>query len=291
MAAATKRTTLYRMLLLVSTVAGLYVAVCAAAFLAQRHLVYFPGAAPPVDPSAAGLAFEERGLTTADGLRLHAWWVRAADPQGVVIVCHGNAGSIAQRLHLARAFVSMGLDVLLFDYRGYGRSQGRPGEEGTYLDAEAAYDLVRGELGAPPERIVLYGESLGAAVAAELAGRRAAAALVLESGFTSLPDLGAEIYPWLPVRLLARLRYATAEKLARVDQPVLIVHSPADDIVPFAHAERLRSAAGPDAALIETSGGHNDGGFALDPHALEQVRDFVRRHLGRDQGVESARER
>jgi fermentation-respiration switch protein FrsA (DUF1100 family) len=213
-------------------------------------------------------------------VELHAWWIPAEEQRGAVIVSHGNAGSIGQRLHLAHAFHGMGLGVLLYDYRGYGRSEGRPSEDGLYLDAEAVWRLVVDELGVAPERLVLYGESLGGAVAVELATRRPAAALILESSFRSLPAVGAEAYPFLPVRLLARNRFDSEAKVGALEMPLLVVHSPEDEVVPFAHAEGLVAAAGGRARLLRTTGRHNDGGFALSGELTREVRAFVDAALG-----------
>lgn len=247
-----------RVLLLV--LAG-YAGLCLLVYCFQARLVFFPGQAPRVDPAAFGLVHREVELTTSDGERLHGWFFPRAEALGAVLVCHGNAGSIENRLELARAFLGLGWAVLLFDYRGYGKSSGAPSEAGTYLDAEAAHDhLVRVE-GFAPGRIVLHGESLGGAVALELALRRPCAGLILESAFTSIPDMAAEVYPFLPARLLARIRYDNLAKVGRLGVPLLVVHSPADEIVPFAHGERLYAAARGKKRFLATGGGHNDGGF------------------------------
>jgi fermentation-respiration switch protein FrsA (DUF1100 family) len=252
----------------------LYLGSCLLVFLVQARLVYFPSRALGPDPSSLGIAFEEPELVASDGVRLHGWFLPAPEPRGALLFCHGNAGNVSHRLVAARAFRNMGLSVLLFDYRGYGRSDGRPSEEGTYLDAEAAYDWLRGR-GLAPERIALYGESLGGGVAIELARRREVACVLVESAFTSVPDLGAELYRWLPVRLLARIRYDNAEKLGKLRVPLLLVHSPDDEIVPFAHAERLLALAREPKDLLRTEAGHNDGGFLRRAEWLERVREFL----------------
>ncbi|MDP6539247.1 MAG: alpha/beta hydrolase [Planctomycetota bacterium] len=262
------------MLTLPLTLGALYGGVCLLAFLGQRRMVYFPGGPPAADPGDVGQAFEEHYFEASDGVRLHGWWIPADPGAGAVLLCHGNGGNIAGRLHIASALHEMGLAVFLFDYRGYGNSEGAPDEEGTYLDAVAAWERVTGPLGVAAERLILQGESLGGAVAVELAGRRAAAGLVVESSFTSLADIGAAAYPWLPVRALARIRYGTIDKLGALDLPILLLHSPADEIVPFSHSERLLAAAGGDARLWRTSGGHNDGGFTRRAEDLETVREF-----------------
>ncbi len=258
----------------------LYLAVCAAAFLFQRRLLYLPGPAPSATPASIGLEHGELLLRAADGTRLGAWWIPAPDAWAGALVTHGNAGSIEHRLHIARAWHALGVDCLLLDYRGYGASEGSPHEQGLYLDAEAGYDeLARrlAERGLGPERIVLHGESLGGAVAVELALRRAVGAVVIESAWSSLGELAARLYPFLPVRLLLRERFDTRAKVGSLSAPLLVLHGRRDEIVPFEHGERLAAAAG--AELVELSGTHNAGGFALDPSARVRVEAFLRQTL------------
>ena len=230
-------------------------------------------------PASMGLRFDALTLATDDGERLDAWHVPArtgAPSLGLVIVFHGNAGNIGHRLDYLRMFHDLGYASLIFDYRGYGRSSGKPSEEGTYLDAAAAWRHATGALGYPAQRIVAFGESLGGAVAAQLASSQRPAALVLASSFTSVPDLGAEIYPWLPVRALARIRYDTRERLATIAAPVLVIHSRGDDIIPFAHGERLFAAARSPKQFLEIAGGHNDGFVFGRKEWVSQLDDFLR---------------
>jgi uncharacterized protein len=256
---------------------GLYGGACLLVFLLQARLVYFPDRVVGADPGSVGVEFEDLALVASDGVRLHGWLLPGpADTRRALVLCHGNAGNVSHRVFKARTLSELGFAVLLFDYRGYGKSEGSPTEEGTYRDAEAAYDFVR-ERGFAPERIALYGESLGGAVAIELARRRPVACVVVESTFTSVPDLGAPLYPWLPVRLLARIRYDNASKIGALDVPLFVAHSPSDDIVPFAHAERLRALAGPRAEFLDTAGGHNDGGLFERAEWLERLRAFLDR--------------
>lgn len=259
------------------TLLVLYVAVCAAAFLFQRRLLYLPGPAPGTTPASVGLEHEELRLVTADGTRLGAWWIPRPDAWAGALVTHGNAGSIEHRLHIARAWHELGVACLLLDYRGYGASEGSPHEQGLYLDAEAGYDELARRLSAQglgPERVVLHGESLGGAVAVELALRRPVGAVVVESAWSSLSELAARLYPFLPVRFLLRERFDTQAKVARLSAPLLVLHGRRDEIVPFEHGERLAAAAG--AELVELAGTHNAGGFALDPRARARVEVFLR---------------
>jgi hypothetical protein len=244
--------------------------------LFQGRLVWFPGPPPASTPASQGLAFEPLTLRSADGLALDAWYLLAERPVATVLVCHGNAGSIANRVWLARAYLAMDCSVLLFDYRGYGRSEGRPSEQGTYDDADAAWRHLVEERGVDPARLVLHGESLGAAVALELAGRRAVGAVVIESAFTSLPDLGARLYPLLPVRWMARIRYDNMARIGALRTPLMVIHSPHDEIVPFADGKALYDAAPGPKEFLQTAGGHNDGGFLLQAEWQDRVAAFVR---------------
>jgi fermentation-respiration switch protein FrsA (DUF1100 family) len=236
-------------------------------------------------PAAIGLRFDALTLATEDGEKLDGWHVPAGTgtpARALVIVFHGNAGNIGHRLDYLRMFHDLGYASLILDYRGYGRSSGKPSEDGTYLDAAAAWNHATQVLGYPAERIVIFGESMGGAVAAQLAESRRPAALVLASTFTSVPDLGAEIYPWLPVRALARIRYDTRERLASIAAPVLVIHSRGDDIIPFAHGERLYAAAKPPKQFLEIEGGHNDG-FVFGREAwVRQLDDFLHPALARE---------
>ncbi len=257
---------------------GGYLLLCLVIFALQRRLVYFPGPPPTVTPSAVGLEFDDLSIVTGDAETLHAWRVRAGGvAEGVVIHCHGNAGSIEHRIETARAFADMGLDCILFDYRGYGRSTGAPFEEGTYTDAEAVHDWAIGEGGYAAEKILIFGESLGGGVAVELARRREVAGLVLESSFTSIVDLGSKHYGWLPVNLLARDRYASIEKVGGLSNPILVLHGRGDEIIPFEHGEGLAKAAGVD--LVELPGGHNSGGFLQRADLRRTVGEFFERAL------------
>lgn len=233
-------------------------------------------------PASIGLRFESLTLVTDDGEKLDAWHVPTRTgklPRALVIVFHGNAGNIGHRLDYLRMFHDLGYASLILDYRGYGRSSGKPSEDGTYIDAASAWRHATQVLGYPAGKIVVFGESMGGAVAAQLAASQQPAALVLASTFTSVPDLGAEIYPWLPVRALARIRYDTHERLATIASPVLVIHSRGDDIIPFAHGERLFATARAPKQFLELEGGHNDG-FVFGREAwVRQLDDFLRSAL------------
>ncbi len=268
-------------MVVVATIAAVYVGLCLLMYLFQARLVYFPMRGIEDTPGARGLPFEAVPLRASDGTKLGAWLIPADAPRGVVLVCHGNAGNISHRLDLAIFFRKLGLSTLLFDYRGYGESEGNPTERGTYLDAEAAWGFLVNERKVPPGQIVVFGESLGGAVAAWLAKDRQPGALVLQSTFTSLPDLGARLYPWLPVRLLSRFRYNTREYVRQAKCPILVMHSRSDEIVPFSHGTKLFEAANEPKEFIELAGSHNDGFLLSGQASLESLATFLAKHLSR----------
>lgn len=244
----------------------------------QADYVYYPERDWAFTPEAIGLSYEEVLFQSADGIELSGWLVKAENPQGTVLICHGNAGNISHRLDEIRMFHGLGLNVFIFDYRGYGHSQGTPTEEGTYQDAEAAWQYLTEERGIKPKEIVVAGRSLGAAIAAHLAVQKTPRALILESGFTSLPDMASELYPFYPVRFFLKFHYDTVEALKGVRCPVLVVHSRDDTLVPFDHGQRLFEAANPPKEFLEIHGPHNEG-YAMSWGQYRQaLLNFLERH-------------
>ena len=232
------------------------------AYASQSKLLYLrsvPGRELLGAPSDAGLPFDEVWIETADGVRLHGWYVPAQPARATLLFFHGNAGNVSHRLDSLRIFHDLGLSVLIIDYRGYGRSEGTPSERGTGRDARAAWAYLVTERGAEPEKIVVFGRSLGAAVAAELARDVAPGALILESAFTSVPDIAQEAYWFLPARWLSRFEYATAEYVKEIAAPVLVIHSEDDEIIPFHHGRAVFEAANGPKQLLVLHGDHNTG--------------------------------
>ncbi|SES74618.1 hypothetical protein SAMN05216326_10321 [Nitrosomonas marina] len=250
-------------------------------FFMQSHLVYFPhiGREMIATPGQIGLSYETVEIITDDGETLHGWFVPAPDATGTVLFLHGNAGNISHRLDYLTMFRAFGLNTLIFDYRGYGKSSGTPSESGTYADADAAWQYLTGIKGVRPDRVVLYGESLGGAIAARLAADNNPAILVLASTFTSVPDLAETIYPFLPVRLIARFEYNTLAYLKSVSCPVFVAHSPDDDIVPFSHGQRLYQAAAEPKHFLALSDGHNDGFIAMRQEWIDVLGTFINTNL------------
>jgi len=247
----------------------------------QSGMVYLPQKDMAASPAAVGLRYEDVFFPAGDGVNLHGWFVPSEPAKGVLLFCHGNAGNISHRLDSIMIFHQLGLSVFIFDYRGYGRSEGEPSEEGTYRDAEGAWNYLIQKRKVRPEGIVLFGRSLGGAVAAWLGQDRPAGALILESTFTSFRDIAGDVYPWLPARMLARYDYESASHLARVQCPVLIIHSRDDEIIPFKHGERLFASARDPKVFLEISGSHNDGYQRSGILYTEGLNAFLMRFMGR----------
>jgi hypothetical protein len=266
---------------LLALLAAGYGLIAAALYLFQPQLVFLPGIGrdDPTTPAQLGLRYETLSLPAGVDVSLRAWYVPAEHPRGAVLLLHGNAGSIAQRIDWLPLFRDLRLDALLLEYRGYGRSTGTPSEAGIYEDAMAGWDWLTRTRAIPASRIVVLGESLGGAPAAWLAARVQPGMLVLHSSFTSAPDLAAELYPWLPARQLTRFELDTRGNLARVAAPVLIAHSPQDEVVPYAHGKSLFAAAREPKRFVELSGGHNDGYLHRRPEWIAALAEFVDAHL------------
>jgi fermentation-respiration switch protein FrsA (DUF1100 family) len=230
----------------------------------EHRLVYYPGRTMDATGAELGRPFEDVVFKAGDGVELSGWFFpgnsNSPRAQFVVLVLHGNAGNISHRVDLCRALLEAGVSVFALEYRGYGRSKGRPGEEGTYLDAQAAHQWLR-QKGFLGKDIIAYGESLGGGVASELCLREETGGLVLQSTFTSIPDIGKELYPWLPVRWMSTIKYDTRARLPHIQVPVLVMHSRTDDLIGFHHAERNFAAANEPKFFCELPGVHNDPGW------------------------------
>lgn len=223
--------------------------------------VYHPTRALDARPEQLGRPFEEVRFKSSDGVDLHGWFFHStpsSNGTGVVILfCHGNGGNISHRLAYYEVLLETGAAVLTFDYRGYGLSEGRPSEAGTYQDALGAMDWLFNR-GFDSTNVIVFGESLGGGIASEVASRQTVGGLVLQSTFTSVPDVGAEIFWWLPVRLLGSIQYDTHQKLPNIQVPVVIMHSRKDSLIRYTHAERNFEAANEPKWLVELQGDHND---------------------------------
>jgi fermentation-respiration switch protein FrsA (DUF1100 family) len=221
--------------------------------------------------------FEDVRFQASDGTRLNGWFFSAGNgsqhADQAIVICHGNAGNISHRADLCKAFVWMGMNVFSFDYRGFGASEGRPSEEGTYLDAVAAVKWLESK-GFQSTKVVAFGESLGGGIVSELALRVPLGGIVLQNTFTSIPDIGADLFPWMPVRLLTTINYDTRAKVPQINIPVMVIHSRGDGLAGFHHAQKNFAAANEPKLFWETQGDHNE--LLMDKaHFMQGIERFV----------------
>jgi fermentation-respiration switch protein FrsA (DUF1100 family) len=245
----------------------------------QRKLMYFPSAHVP-SPESLGIGgVEEVSFPTADGLTLNGWFIsRSEQPQFTLIVFNGNAGNRAFRAPLAEVLARAGLAVLLFDYRGFGGNPGLPSEQGLRTDARAARDYLLTRPEVDRRRLVYFGESLGTAVAAELAVAHPPAALILRSPFTSMSDMARLHYGFLPTRWILRDRYATIDRVKRVNAPLMVIGGDADAIVPIAQTLQVyETASEPKELLVIEGAGHNDQSMLAGREMTDAVVRFLLR--------------
>jgi fermentation-respiration switch protein FrsA (DUF1100 family) len=268
-----------RTLVSILTIAfSIYVLLALMLYLFQGRMVFLsnlPDRTLIASPGDIDLDYENVSLTTSDNERLHGWYVPAANPRGVLLFFHGNAGNISHRLESIEIFHELGLDTLIIDYRGYGLSTGKASEQGTYLDAQAAWDYLVDSRGIPADRIIVFGRSLGGAIGAWLGARNTPAAVVIESSFSSGVDMAHRLYPFLPARLITRLRYPVVDYAGRLKCPVLVIHSRQDEIIPFAMGQAIYAAVKQHKKFLELRGDHNNGFLISQGDYVAGLRDFT----------------
>jgi uncharacterized protein len=255
-------------------VAAVYALVAVAGYLAQRRLMYFPDVArvQPAEVSLAGV--EERVLKTPDGERVIAWYGKARPGQPTLLYFHGNGGSLSIRSERIRRFMAEGWGVYMMTYRGYGGSSGSPTEVNNVADARLAYGALVLE-GVDPSAIILYGESLGSGIATRIAVERPVAGLILEAPYTSIVDVGAQAYPFLPVRLFLVDRYETVKYIANVKVPLLILHGERDGVVPAAMGRELARLANEPKRLVIFPEGRHSNLYLDGNNAIGVVRQWI----------------
>jgi fermentation-respiration switch protein FrsA (DUF1100 family) len=265
------------MLKFILVVAACYGLLLVVMYFMQGRMLYLaevPGRALVMTPTDIGMGYQDASIETSDGVTLHGWFIPGRSSR-VLLFFHGNAGNISHRLESIAQFHSLGMSVFIIDYRGYGRSEGRPTEKGIYRDADAAWRHLVERRGVAASDIVVFGRSLGASVASRLAMRHQPLALIVESSFTSVPDIAQELYPWLPVHWLTRLKHATRDHVKSVRCPVLVVHSRDDEIIPFHHAEEIFASANEPRTLLAIRGSHNDAFLRNERAYLDGIRAFL----------------
>jgi fermentation-respiration switch protein FrsA (DUF1100 family) len=269
--------------------AAAYLAVAALVWWQQDRLLYFPSRSYREMPERSGLRHEDAWMTDADGVKIHGWFIPAGtgrglqevprEPRATILYFHGNGDNVSTVLFRIGKLHDAGFASLIVDYRGYGESEGKPSENGLYLDADAAWAWLTNTRGIDPGHVVIWGHSLGGGVATEAAVAHHPAALVLESAFTSVPDVGAKVYPWLPVHLLARNVFGNLARVPALTCPVWIGHSRIDEVIPFSHGEALFAAAHAPKTFFELAGGHNEG-FDATPGAEDSLDAFLAGNAG-----------
>lgn len=251
-------------------------------FIMQRYMVYGPGQPFVMRTTARDIEHEEIYYLTRDGCKINAWYVpcetstEQADKKDnpVILFCHGNVGNVSQRIDTFHIFKRLGLDVFIFDYRGYGRSQGRPSEKGTYLDGEGAWQYLTIERNIDPGNIILFGRSLGGAIASYLAEKYKPGGLVIESSFTSIPDMARFRFPRWAFNRLVRYSYNTLRRMKHISCPVLIIHSPEDEVIPYKQGQRLFEAAQSPKTFLKIKGKHYHGFLDSGERYVDGLRDY-----------------
>jgi len=278
--------------MMINTAIGLavgYGAIVALAFAFQDQLLFQPSSRLLATPDDAGMPYETVHLDTEDGETLHGWWVPAPDVSRetgpgasaakTLLFFHGNAGNISGRLESVQQFHQLGLNVLIVDYRGYGESTGSPSEEGIYRDAAACWQYLTATKSLAPHEIVVFGRSMGGGPATWLAAQEQPGAVILESVFTNVPDVGAHHYSFLPVRALATNQFDNESRVGDIDAPTLFIHSRGDRVVPFELGRQVYEAAAEPKQFLEIEGGHNDGFLVSADEYLRTIGSFLEKHL------------
>lgn len=222
----------------------------------EKSNIYHPNKIIERNPKDVGLVYEDVDLETEDGLQINGWFIPQNLPSATILFCHGNAGNDSDRLDTIQFFHSLNWNIFIFDYRGYGKSQGKPSEIGTYIDTIAAYQYLESRKDIDKSKIIYYGESLGGSMAIELARKIRPAGVIINSTFTSVPDMSKEFYPWLPIQWLIKNKYDNISKIKDIHCPILIMHSQEDDIVPYTHGKRLFDAANQSKEFLDLKGVH-----------------------------------
>ena len=254
----------------------------------EDKFIFHPGPVSARDPSHVGLRFEDLFFTTQDGIRLHGWFIPHPGAGATLVWFHGNAGNISDRLlNIKLVHDRIKINIFIFDYRGYGRSEGTISEKGTYFDGEAAIKYLLGRDDAAARRLILFGRSLGAAVAAEMATRFKALGLILESPFVSIPEMARAIFPSLPIAWLLRTRYDTMEKVRLVKTPILVLHGDRDATVPFAQGKKVFEVASEPKRFYRIVGAsHNDTFVVGGEEYYGALREFIESALAANEKIE-----
>ncbi len=265
-----RRTLLYYL----KEAAIIYLLVVAGLYFLQGYMLFHPDKKISHTPAAHHWEFENLALDV-NGEKTNGWFIPLENARGVLFFSHGNEGNIAEWLPFVTTFRSLGFSVLLYDYGGFGKSTGRPSEKRCYADAHAMWDWLTKVKNVPPRNILLYGQSLGGGVTANLAAEVNPGAVVLDSTFTSVPDIATPMLPFLPVRLLCSYRFDNASKMSRIHAPIMIIHSQQDTLIPFSHGQKLFELANEPKTFLEIHGGHVAGFTESEKTILSGMEKFL----------------
>ncbi len=248
-------------------------------YLMQERMIFIPGKGLTNTPDQVGLPFEEVYLMTADKVRIHGWFIPHEAPRATLLFFHGNAGNISHRLDSITLFHKLRLSVFIIDYRGYGLSDGRPSEQGTYKDADAAWDYLVTERAVSPDKIIIFGRSLGGGIAGYLAREVSPGAVIFESTFTSIKAIGRRHYPYLPISLMARIHYPTDSNILLIKSPILVIHSEQDELIPYQFGQRLFEIAPAPKMFLTIHGDHNNGFLLSEDIYVEGLNRFISAYI------------
>ena len=264
----------------IAIIIALYARKAVRLYQRQAEHVYYPSRTLNGTPADLYLDYENIHFRSADNILLHGWFSPHANSNKVILLFHGNTGNISDCISSIGLFSRLNYSTFVFDYRGYGQSEGEPGEQGTYYDAEAAWEWLLRERHYAPQDVVILGRSLGAAIGSRLACQHQAAAVVLESTFTSLPDIAAETHRLVPARLMTRFKYNTLENVQSIRSPILIVHGPGDTVIPYHHGQRLFTAANEPKAFLNIDADHARGFLNSGQDYIDGLQGFLDKHVG-----------
>lgn len=244
-------------------------------YLRQPGMIFFPISEISETPKDWGFEYDDVYLDTKDNLKIHGWFIPHPGSTHTLLFFHGNAGNISHRGESVKIFHRLGLNVFIFDYRGYGKSQGKPGEQGMYSDADAAWRYLVEDKGLEPKNITLFGRSLGGSIATRLASEVRAGKLILESTFSSGKDMAKSIFPLMSYLIYIRFDFNSVERIKKVTAPVLYMHSPDDEIIPFQLGEKIFYAANDPKTLFKLTGDHNSGFYLSQPGYEQALARFL----------------
>ncbi len=272
---------------ILGSIVGIYFALMLLLYLRQSKHLYKPTHEIETTPDRLGFEYDSIMFKTSDNITLNGWFIPQQPvpeygAQRVVLFFHGNTGNISHCMETIEMYHRLGLGIFIFDYRGYGNSIGRITEQGTYHDAEAAWQYLVNTLDIPPDHIIVHGRSLGGAVASWLVSQYTPKAFIIESTFTSAADIAAEHFPHMPARLLTRYHYNTLENIENVECPVLVVCSREDNITPIHHAIKLFDAAREPKEFLEIEGNHYDGFLTTGQQYIDSLDAFISKYTANE---------